>query len=259
MKVIMIRVGIDRGEYSGEWNAPCNPENGDFLYIPVPAGDRDEDPSLDGYYADTIASAIDKFSQRNHSHVSLPEWIKNESAHLDPDFCSCRLSYGNSNNNKGKALLELTTGDIVIFYNSMQPINKPEQTGNLEYGIIGKLKVQAIKQVAAITDEAEIKRNIHSRRSNRVPTDVVVFGEPDESGRLEKYLPIGKYERLANYSRSFYWLRNSLVEEWNGVNHRYIQMSLNPIKLCDAHRFLEWWERQNPRLVHTNNPLQINL
>lgn len=254
MKAIMIRVGVDSGEHSGEQNAPCNPENGDFLYVPVPAGDRYEDPSLNAYYADTIAPAIEAFSQRNHTQVCLPEWIKNDSAHLDPDFRSCRLSYGNSANNKGKALLELAAGDIVIFYNSMQPINKPEQTGNLEYGIIGRLTVQAIKQVAAITDEAEIQRNIHSRRANRVPTDVVVFGAPDDSGRLEKYLPIGKYERLENYSRSFYWLKDSLVAEWGGVNHRYIQMSLNPIKLCDAPRFLEWWHRQNPRLVHANNP-----
>ena len=257
MKAIMIRVGVDSGEHSGEWNAPCNPDNRDFLYVPVPAGDRYEDPSLNPYYADTVVPAIEGFSQRNHTQASLPVWIKNDSAHLDPDFRSCRLSYGNSTNNKGKALLELAAGDIVIFYNSMQPINKPEQTGNLEYGIIGRLTVQAIKQVAAITDEAEIQRNIHSRRANRVPTDVVVFGEPDESGRLEKYLPIGKYQRLENHSSSFYWLRDSLVEEWGGVNHRYIQMSLNPIKLSDVPRFLEWWHRQKPSLVHANNPKNI--
>ena len=138
----------------------------------------------------------------------------------------------------------------------MQPIDKPEETGNLEYGIIGRLKVQAVpKPVKDIMDEAEIERNIHTRRSPRVDTDVVVFGEPEGSARLEKYLPIGVYEKRKKESK--YYVRDSLANEWGGVsNNGYIQMSY-PAWLDNPERFFEWWERQNPRLIHKHNPEEI--
>lgn len=121
MKAILLRVGIDSGKYAGEWNAPCNPANRDFVYVPVPAGNRFKDPSLDEYYVENITLALDVFSQRNQCHEVLPESLKSESAHLDPDFSSCRLSYGNSYNHKGKPLNEFCKEDgerYVIFYNS---------------------------------------------------------------------------------------------------------------------------------------------
>jgi hypothetical protein len=136
----------------------------------------------------------------------------------------------------------------------MNPI-KPLETGNLEYGIIGILKVQAVKHVGDITDETEIERNIHTRRLCRVLDDVVIFGAPEESGQLEKYLPIGEQR-----SNNYYYLRDSLVDEWGGLCKKdgtkskgAIQMS-NPVRPCDQPKFFRWWDRQNPRLIQENNP-----
>ena len=265
MEVIFMRVGID--SKNGKWNAPCNPKNRDFVYVPVPVRNEPEDSSLGEYYANDLALDIERFSARNHNLKCLEDYQKrlcnglaDKSAHLDPDFRSCRLSYGNSNGSDGRAISmsKLVPGDFVIFYNSMMPIS-PLKTGNLEYGIIGRLKVQAKpKPVEDITDEAEIARNIHTRRPCQVPDDVVVFGEPsEESGRLKKYLPIGKQWNNKNY-----YLRDSLVNEWGGIcgkgidDQQSIQMAKQAVKirLCDPDKFLDWWDEHATKLIHKNNP-----
>lgn len=258
MKAIMIRVGIDKS--SGGWNARCNLENRDFVYVPVPSEAGYADPSMDRYYAEDVTEALERFSTRNQCHVSMPASLRGKSAHLDPDFRVGYLSYGSypiiegsgKKYQQGVAMRELSPGDYVIFYNSMQPVSKPDKTGNLVYGIIGILKVRSVKQVSDITDEAEIQANIHTRRPYRVPTDVVVYGEPEKSGRLEKYLPIGVYE--ARKKKSQYYIKQSLADEWGGVSHKYIQRAMNPVNLHNPIRFFEWWEQQNPTLMHTNNP-----
>ncbi len=220
------------------------------MYVPVPAEDRYEDPLMDRYYAENIATALKRFSTKNLCHIDLREGLANESAHLDPDFCANRLSYGDSgNNNKGIALRKLAPGDFVIFYNCMCPI-KPLETGDrLEYGIIGILRVSEIyPYIGNMADE----RNIHSRRPHREPTDVVAFGAPERSGRFEKYLPIGVFEKRNKKSK--YYVRASLANEWDGVsNNGYIQMSF-PVWLDNPERFFEWFNRQNLRLIQENNP-----
>lgn len=247
----MIRVGIDSGVSGGSWNAPCNPVNRDFVYVPVPSRGRYTDPLLDRYYAENIAAAVREFCQRNRCQVSIRKGLENESAHLDPDFCSRRLSYGNSLDNRAKEMLTLVAGDFVIFYNSMKPI-KPLQSGNsLEYGIIGILKVQTVEPVNGRRDE----RNIHTRRPNLVASDVVVYGDSEESGRLEKYLPIGECKTRRGNMRSHYYVKETLAHEWGGVRGvGSIHRAVNPVRLTNPPQFFEWWGRQNPSLIHRNNP-----
>lgn len=265
-KAIMMRVGID-SKY-GAWNAPCNPANGDFVYVPVPSGkrvpeSRDEDSLLAGYYGNDIAADIERFSARNDNQKCLHDYrehlrrgLADKSAHLDPDFRSGYLSYGNSNDGdiRAEAIKGLRPGDIVIFYNSMQPINKPKKSGNLEYGIIGRLKVQAVKRVKAITDGAEIRRSIHTRRQPPVDTDVVAIGAPEESGRFEKYLPIGICKRLEGNKKRSYYLSASLAEEWGEDCNTFIVRAKSFVTLKNSCRVLNWLEHQNPSMIHKNNP-----
>lgn len=265
---VLIRVGIDQS--LGNWNAPCNPENYDFVYVPVPSGDRvnenqtDEDPSLAGYYANEIFQDIQRFSVRNNNPRSLENYRKRlgrglaqQSVHLDPDFAACRLTYGNTDNDKGKTLKEFCRGDgerFVIFYSSMNPI-RAVNTGNLEYGIIGIIKVQAVEHVRDITDEAAIEKNIHTRRCPSEATDVVVFGEQEGSGRLKKYLPIGK-QRGNNH----YYLKPRLLDRWGGLCSKdgtqtkgSIQRSTPVVTPCNQASFFDWWEQQNPEIIAQNN------
>ena len=97
----------------------------------------------------------------------------------------------------------------MMFYSSMEPIRKPRP---LEYGIIGMLKVQAVKHVNQITVEAELSRNIHARLRPHRDTDVVLFGDLERSGRLDKYLPIGEQRE-----NGIYYLSEALKTEWGGV------------------------------------------
>lgn len=133
----------------------------------------------------------------------------------------------------------------------MKPIKKLRP---LEYGIIGILKVQTVQQVRDITDKEEIDRNIHSRIVPRRHTDVVVFGEPERSGRLEQYLPIGEQR-----SNGIYYLRDSLNKEWGGVcgiSGNVIKGGIqrsNLIRIRNAPQFFDWFNRQNPSLIHKNN------
>ena len=112
MKAVMIRVGIDSDKDNGAWNARCNPENGDFVYVPVPGEEQYQDSILDGHYANIITPALERFSAKNNYHISLPDRVMRRSAHLNPDFRVGYLSYGdtcknygNEYNSKGKALL----------------------------------------------------------------------------------------------------------------------------------------------------------
>ncbi len=41
LKAILIRVGVD--QTYGRWNAPCNPDTNDFVYVPIPQIDPKQD------------------------------------------------------------------------------------------------------------------------------------------------------------------------------------------------------------------------
>ncbi len=34
MKALLVRIGVDQA--FGGWNAPVNPDTGEFLYVPIP-------------------------------------------------------------------------------------------------------------------------------------------------------------------------------------------------------------------------------
>ena len=98
-------------------------------------------------------------------------------------------------------------------------------------------------------------RNAHTRYSG-VPDDhITVFADPRESGRLRRHIPIGEHRDRAQ--RVF----PETLEAWGDLRRKtgellkdgYIQLSGNPPIFNDPDRFLAWFRRKKPELVHANN------
>ena len=246
MQAILIRVGIDSTTDSGKWNAPCNPKNGDFVYVPIRETNRTNALGTKKRYDNQIIPALDKFSERNNHTISLPPYLFDEPMHLDPDFDY--LTYGDTER-RGKPLLKFVEDDLVIFYASLDPI-KPITNDKLEYALIGMLVMKEIVQVKDISDTGRFDENAHTRISSPKPTDIVARGKQEVSGRFESYIPIGEYRDDA------YRVQRSLLDKWGGlsVKNGYLQRSANPPLFRQPERFFNWLQQQNPQLMQANNP-----
>lgn len=228
MKIVLVRVGIDGSKGGGKWNAPCNPENGRFVYVPIPEG-RGNAPGTEKHYRDSILPVLDDFYKHNgEKRLFLPKRLEDERMHLDPDFE--HLTYGDSNKKATFLSERLAKDDIVIFYASFRPIKK---TGhNLVYALFGKLTIQEIKKAGEIE-----------------PSDIVVYGKPSDSGRFETYIPVGEYRKNA------YRVKKGILDAWGGLSAKdgYIQRSTTPPFFTNPKKFLSWLDKKSPRLVRANN------
>jgi len=239
LKVILIRVGIDRTD--GQWNAPCNPETNDFVYVPIPQIKTPNTIGLEKRYIDSIPLALSRFSNEHKVNVNLPEHLIDKRMHLDPDFN--HLSYGDTKN-RGRKLLNFKENDILIFYSSYQSIYTSKE---LIYALMGILVVNTIELVGNITENFD--ENAHTRNLDRNDTDIVVKGKPNVSGRFDKCIPIGEYRNNS------YRVKKSILEEWGDleVNDGWIQRSANPPMFKQPEKFLYWLDDKKPKLISANN------
>ncbi len=242
MKAILIRVGIDQTASSGNWNAPCNPETGDFVYVPIKQTKVANVAGMEKCYADTIVPALAGFSERNGCEVFLPGNLADECMHLDPDFEN--LTYGDTEK-RGKYLQTFEENDMVVFFAGLKSVTDDK----LVYALIGLLTVKEIVRADNIP-QSRWDENAHTRNSPPEPTDIVVRGKREKSGRLAKYIPIGEFRKHS------YRVTKPLLEKWGGlrVKNGYLQRSANPPLFSDAERFYNWFREQKPRLMQTNNP-----
>ena len=76
-----------------------------------------------------------------------------------------------------------------------------------------------------------------------------------ESGRLRRHIPIGEHRNGAQR------VLPQILAAWGDLQKKdgqllkdgYIQLSGNPPIFKDTKRFLAWFYRQKPELVHANN------
>ncbi len=237
-KAILIRVGVD--QTYGQWNAPCNPDTLDYVYVPIPQS-RPNAQGMERGYESFIAPALQDFSARNHHDVSLPGDLKGRRMHLDPDF-EC-MSYGDTVN-RGRRLLNFEQDDVVVFYASLRSIHgEPE----LIYALIGMLVVDSIKQVKDIRPP-DFDGNAHTRNAKNRDSDIVVRGKPGFSGRFGTFIPIGEFRNRS------YRVKKDLLDAWGdlSVKDGWIQRSANPPIFLDPGKFLRWLESESPSLVASN-------
>ncbi len=200
LKVILIRVGVD--QTFGQWNAPCNPESNDFVYVPIPQIESPNKIGLEKRYINSIVPVLSRFSNENKVSIQLPQNLIDKRMHLDPDFD--HLSYGDTKD-RGRKLLEFTENDVLIFYSSYKSIYKSEK---LIYALMGMLVVKTVERVANITSNFD--ENAHTRYLHRIGTDIVVKGKSNISGRFEKCIPIGEFRNNS------YRVKTGILEEWGG-------------------------------------------
>lgn len=240
-QAILIRVGAD--QTFGQWNAPCNPATGEFVYVPIPQNKPNAE-GLARQYHPVISSALETFSARNGVDVRLPNQLLGRRMHLDPDFDY--LSYGDTAI-RGRRLLGLRENDWVVFYAGLRSV---QGRSRLVYGLIGLLVVDCVRRVANIP-AVEHDWNAHTRLLDRMDTDIVVVGKPRLSGRFSRYLEIGEFR-----DRS-YRVRLDLLDAWGGLSvaDGWIQRSANPPFFLEPARFAAWLGPRLPILQATNNPL----
>ncbi|MFZ3210841.1 MAG: hypothetical protein WA188_04945 [Terriglobales bacterium] len=246
MRAILVRVAVDHSY--GCWNAPVDPESGQFVYVPIP--EKDGTPFLPGlaYGYERIMPALSAFCQRFSRHsedqLGFPKALQKRHMHLDPDFE--HLTYGDRGDRRGAGISEMTDGDLLVFYSGLCPIRPVKD--KLIYALVGLYVVREVVLARNVPHDLR-DQNAHTRKRNIGEPDIVVRAKPGVSGRLEQCIPIGEWRDRA------YRVRNDLLKAWGGLSVRggYIQRSAAPPTFHDAKRFYDWFRRQPVQLVNRNN------
>lgn len=246
-KAILVRVGVDHSY--GNWNAPADPDSGQFVYVPIPEkqGTRFH-PRCERRYRELVPS-LDRFTEAMGdgpmSNLSLPSHLLGRSMHLDPDFEY--LTYGDVGDRRGSHIRELKEDDLLVFYAGLRPCKACEH--KLIYALVGLYVVDEVIHINQVP-KYRWKENAHTRKLKRGASDIVVRAKPGVSGRSRAFIPIGEYRNRA------YRVRTDLLKAWGGlsVNDGYIQRSARPPRFLEPVRFQRWFEKQNAALIAANNP-----
>jgi hypothetical protein len=238
----LIRVGID-SRY-GEWNAPCNPNTGNFVYVPIPEEDRIKKEFEKPYTI--VLLDIENFVKENQviKKIKLPDKLYRKNMHLDPDFN--HLTYGDNGKGRGQRLGELDPGDFVAFYASFRPV--VDYPDNLVYALMGFYEVKKVLNAYQVPKE-ELDYTAHTRKKMIYEHDFVLMGKPENSGRFSRLLPIGEYREKA------YRVKKDVLEAWGGIDIKngFLQRN-NPYPwFTEPDKFLKWLERKDIELIRRNN------
>jgi hypothetical protein len=236
---ILLRVGVD--SKAGKWNAPCR-EDGRFVYVPIPAGKKsDRGRAFDRYF-----SEFEPFVQQ--LGAKWPARLTG-TCHLDPDFN--HLTYGDGGSRGQRIRKFLSAGDFIVFWAGLRCIESDE----IVCSIIGFYTIASVMRACDV-GSLDAHRNAHTRyRQSEEWQDVVVFANPERSGRLWKHIRIGGFRDGAqrvdrHLLRAWGDLEKADGGDWNDG---YITLSGQPPILRRPEKFLKWFWGLKPRLVHANN------
>lgn len=245
MRGYLVRIGIDQ-EY-GRWNAPVDPETGEFVYLPITDGPAKQySPELKRSYREFLRPLelfSAKYPQCNPKQVTLPSELLSSNLHLDPDFEY--LTYGDNGDRRGSGIATLQRGDVVVFYSGLRSI---VQQPRLIYALIGIVVIDEVVFANSV-EPSRRKENAHTRWTSISSVDIVVRGQQHLSGRFDRCIPIGEWRDRA------YRVRKDLEEMWGGLSvaNGYIQRSAVPPSFQSAERFYKWFRKQNVTLLERNN------
>lgn len=240
IKGLLMRVGIDKT--FGKYNAPINPATNDYLYMPIPEDRHSFKPGMQTSY-DDIAPRFKEWAKDNESETKFPDHLNCRNCHLDPDF-SC-LSYGDQGSGRGNRVGKLIKGDFLAFFASFKPIRPCPH--KLIYALFGIMVVDKVVKVSDIFD-IDLSLNAHSRITDVNGDHLVVFAQPEYSGRFRTAIPIGEFRNGA------YRVTNDTMNKWGGLDVKdgFIQRSVCPPWFTNTAKFTEWLHGQHPKLIHSN-------
>lgn len=238
IKGLLLRVGID--QTYGAYNAPINPLTNDYMYMPIPQGDKLFKPGMRTSYDDLRPSFHD-WCQRNTASLVFKQELEGKSTHLDPDFYY--LTYGDP----ARQVTNLTKGDFIAFFASFKPIFKCDN--NLVYALFGIMFVDSILKVSNVS-KAELNKNAHTRLmdSDDINNHLVVFADPCTSGRFRQAIPIGEF-RSGSYR-----VTNTVLDQWGNIDVKdgFIQRSVRPPWFLKPDQFIQWLALQKIQLINNN-------
>jgi hypothetical protein len=230
---LLVRVGIDSS--CGEWNAPCDSRSGSFTYIPIPES-KEQHTSLATHFDEFIGPV-------GQLGVTFPKELQGQAAHIDPDFRY--LTYGDQGQRakRIRTIVSESSNSFLVFYVSLRDV----QTTDLVYAITGFYWIAELVE-ASMVEKSRWHENAHTRRMKN-NGDVVVRAAPEKSGRLAKFIPVGRYRDRA------YRIDKSILKIWGGldVQDGYIQRSAFLPEFTNPHSFLKWFSQQNPIFLNQNN------
>jgi hypothetical protein len=242
---LLVRVGIDQA--FGGWNAPADPETGEFVYVPIPEGEKARfHPGCERRFEEAMPALEDFASPRGLGLISdlkMPPDLAPRAMHLDPDFAT--LTYGDVGDKRGAAIRAMGRGDLLVFYAGLRSISPAEDP--LIYALVGLFTIDEVLGVADVPASRR-HENAHTRKLAPGATDIVARAQPGRSGRLRRLIQIGEYRNRA------YRVTHQVLDAWGGlgVKDGYIQRSAVPPKFLDPERFLRWFESQHPELMRSN-------
>jgi len=217
MKAMVLRVGIDKG--TDGILAPIFLD-GSFEYIPL--SESDEKSGETRTYHDLIGLTGKPLSNY------LPSNIASRKIHNDPEFHN--FTYGDRGI-KGKYLLKLEHGDLLVFYAGFSPYNNDNHLYDEGLYIIGYFTVKEVLDFSSISSKRiENIRNFyphnsHLKRNLDWHDMVLVVGDPNKCKLLDKAVLIS-YKRLDRMGRSYNAV-SPLMENLLGVKGS-IQRSIPP-------------------------------
>jgi hypothetical protein len=212
MNSVLVRVGIDQSSKGGGWNAPVHLLSKEFVYVPIPDGERKTyEPGLRRGYEEVLP-ALEAFASKRNTPsacgLGFPQKLLNRAMHLDPDFE--HLTYGDNGAKQGSRLELLGPGDLVVFFSSLRPIDASRHT--LVYALIGLYVVEEKPIQAHTVPKDRHHENAHTRWFPISENDIIVRAARGISGRFERCIPIGELRNRA------YRLTGELDKAWGGLN-----------------------------------------
>lgn len=182
MKIMMLRVGIDRG--CGGILSPRY-DDGSYDYIPIPESADAANPEKSVRYSDLPS---------RHGGTLANLFGGTEFAHYDPEFET--FTYGDPTAKKRGPLSTLENGDYLIFYAGF--------SGNgIELGTLYAIGYFVVDNVYKIpmnepwptTSLSFLANNAHMKRLNADPDLVIVKGDPEKSKKFLKCKQISNGNR----------------------------------------------------------------
>jgi hypothetical protein len=243
---LLVRVGADQTPVGGQWNGPIDTETYEFGYAPI-REDYSVSPGLEKPYT-SLSPMLDRFG------VKLPQHLRQSNMHLDPDYQHLTYGDGGSRARQIRGWIREGTDDFIIFYSALRA---DVHGGQLVYAITGFFVVDRLLPPTEIL-EKDRDINAHSRYAQRKSTDVVVFGRPGASGRMQRCIPFAelRHSRERATTRMQYRVRPKLLDcEWGGlsVSDGWVQRSAILPHFMQAPKVLRWLGAQTPVLLQQNN------
>lgn len=185
MRAVAINVGANTNEPG--FRGPVWPDGG-FEFIPIP----EEKP--------THCSVPTYGDLDPHLETTIPESLAETPVHLDPEFAgypgAAGFTYGDDHGVKAAPLLELETGDLVLFYATLSVVEGaawlPPDWGAFLIGVfeLANSPISGETFESLPDDERELYRtNAHCKRE-QFDARVLLRGSVETSGRFERAVPL---------------------------------------------------------------------